>query len=81
MQVHPPRGDRHGRPTWLAALGGKPRAVPAALLPRTGTRLIQAFAPGAPVDAVPLDQVLVTAGRRAPVLMLPDGPVDFRTQS
>jgi hypothetical protein len=71
--VHPVRRYRHGRPTWLASLGGKPVTIPAALLPRTGERLVQAFAADAPADAVPLDQVLVTAGMPIPKLMLPPG--------
>jgi hypothetical protein len=69
--VHPPRSYRDGRPSWLSTLGGKPVAIPAALLPGTGERLVQAFAADAPADAVPLDQVLVTAGRPVPRLMLP----------
>lgn len=69
--VHPARAYAHGRPTWLATLGGRPVAVPPAMLPVRGERLIQAFAADAPADAVPLDQVLVTAGSPAPMLMLP----------
>lgn len=79
--VHPARRYRYGRPTWLAALGGRPVAVPPALLPPTGERLLQAFAADAPADAVPLDQVLVTAGAPAPRLMLPRGVrVRYATQ-
>lgn len=78
--VHPARAYRYGRPTWLAALGGHPVAVPQALRPARGERLIQAFAADAPADAVPLDQVLVTAGRPAPYLMLPTAKVRFATQ-
>lgn len=78
--VHPARSYAHGRPAWLAALGGRPVAVPSALLPATGERLIQAFAADAPADAVPLDQVLVAAGRPAPRLMLPRVKVRYATQ-
>lgn len=78
--VHPARAYRYGRPSWLAALGGHPIAVPKALLPAHGERLIQAFAADAPADAVPLDQVLVTAGRPVPSLMLPKVKVRFATQ-
>ena len=78
--VHPVRAYRHGRPTWLAGLGGKPVAVPRALLPAKGERLVQAFAADAPTDAVPLDQVLITAGKPAPYLMLPAVKVRFATQ-
>jgi hypothetical protein len=81
LQVtHPARRYVLGRPAWLASLGGRPRAIPPALLPKQGTRLIQAFAVDAPEDAVPLDQVLVTAGKPVPVLMAPDGRVRFATQ-
>lgn len=78
--VHPARTYRYGRPTWLTALGGHPVAIPKALLPTRGERLIQAFASDAPADAVPLDQVLVTAGRPVPYLMLPTTKVRFATQ-
>ena len=79
--VHPARATRFGRPGWLATLGGRPVTVPPALLPRTGERLVQAFAADAPADAVPLDQVLVTAGVPAPSLMLPPRVrVRFETQ-
>lgn len=78
--VHPARRYRYGRPTWLAALGGRPVAVPPGLLPTSGERLIQAFAADAPADAVPLDQILVTAGKPAASLMLPPGPVRYATQ-
>lgn len=79
--VHPARSYRYGRPAWLAGLGGLPATIPSLLLPRAGDRLVQAFAAEAPVDAVPLDQVLVTAGRPVPKLMLPRGvPVRYATQ-
>lgn len=78
--VHPARRYRYGRPTWLAALGGRPVAIPKAMLPATGERLIQAFDAAAPVDAVPLDQVIVTAGRPAPSLMLPRVRIRYATQ-
>lgn len=71
--VHPARAYREGRPTWLRALGGRAVAIPPALLPVQGERLVQAFASDAPADAVPLDQVLVTAGRPVPKLLLPAG--------
>ena len=78
--VHPARAYRWGRPIWLQALGGRPVAVPARLLPRSGERLVQAFAADAPADAVPLDQVLVTAGTPAPMMLLPRVKVRFATQ-
>ncbi|RDE06977.1 hypothetical protein [Sphingomonas aracearum] len=71
--VHPLRSYRHGRPSWLATFGGRPVAIAPALLPTTGKRLIQAFDAAEPADAVPLDQVLVEAGKPAPMLLLPAG--------
>jgi hypothetical protein len=78
--VHPRRTYRYGRPGWLATLGGKPLAIPATLLPTHGQRLVQAFAADAPEDAVPLDQVLVEAGKPAPMLLVPRGKVRFAVQ-
>ncbi|WP_312488105.1 hypothetical protein [Sphingomonas sp.] len=78
--VHPPRRYVKGRPDWLANLGGRPRAIPRDLLPKRGARLIQAFAADASDDAVPLDQVLVEAGKPVPVLMVPNVPIRFVTQ-
>jgi hypothetical protein len=78
--VHPPRAYRDGRPAWLAALGGKPLAIPKSLLPTSGKRLIQVFAADGPTDAVPLDQILVEAGKPVPVLMVKPQRVRFQTQ-
>ncbi|WP_309693285.1 hypothetical protein [Sphingomonas sp. SORGH_AS_0870] len=78
--VHPARSYRHGRPAWLATLGGRPKAIPTALLPKQGERLVQVFAANAPDDAVPLDQVMVKAQEPAPMLMVPNIPVRFATQ-
>ncbi|MBB5716561.1 hypothetical protein [Sphingomonas aerophila] len=78
--VHPHRTYHYGRPGWLSALGGRPLAIPATLLPTQGQRLVQAFAVGAPKDAVPLDQVLVEAGKTAPMLLVPPGKVRFAVQ-
>ena len=78
--VHPRRAYRHGRPTWLARTGRKPVQVPSTMLPKAGRRLIQAFALDAPADAVPLDQVLVTAGSPAPKLMLRTERVRYAVQ-
>lgn len=78
--VHPKRAYRYGRPSWLARIGRKPVDVPRDLLPKTGRRLIQAFASDAPADAVPLDQVLVTANAPTPKLMLRTKRVRYRAQ-
>ena len=78
--LHPATRLRDGRPEWLAALGRSPRAVPAALLPKHGRRLIQAFLASEPEDAVPLDQVIAEAGKPAPPLMLPRARIRFAFQ-
>lgn len=71
--VHPARSYRNGRPSWLSGPDSRAVAVPAKLLPTTGRRLVQAFDANEPADAVPLDQVLVEAGKPAPMLVLPRG--------
>ena len=47
---------------------------------KNGRRLIQAFVAGESADAVPMDQVLVTAGETPPVLMLAQGKYRFAVQ-
>jgi hypothetical protein len=82
LQVaHPPARLTYGRPSWLVAMGGRPVAIPPGLLPRKGRVLIQAFRQSESDDAVPLDQLVVTAGKAPPPLMLPPGPVRFKLRS
>jgi hypothetical protein len=69
--IHPPVLLVRGRPDWMRRIGRRPVAIPRRLLPASGRRLIQAFAAGEPADAIPLDQIVVEAGRPAPPLMLP----------
>lgn len=78
MQVIYPRyALQDGRAEWLRTLAGRSaRPIPAALLPKEGRRIVKAFRADAVPDAVPLDVILVEAGRPAPNLMLPDG--EFR---
>ena len=78
--VHPASETVDGRPAWLALLHRKPRPIPPSLLPKSGTRLVQAFVATEPEDAIPIDQVLVTAGRQAPMLMLPPVAVRYAVQ-
>ena len=79
--VHPLRTYRYGRPSWLAKMGGVPGKIPEDLRPTTGKRLVQAFDASEPADAVPLDQVLVEAGKSSPMLMLPkDRKIRFAIQ-
>lgn len=78
--IHPRRAYRRGRPTWLAALGGRLVPIPKGLWPTVGHRLVQVFSANAPRDAVPLDQVVVTAGKPVPALFAPAVPLRFETQ-
>lgn len=78
--VHPPTRLRDGRPTWLAAMGRRPHAIPPALLGNRGRRLVQAFLAEEPDDAVPVDQVLVEAGDPVPKLMLPARRIRYAVQ-
>jgi len=78
---HRPVAVVRGRPDWLAMDGyRKPHRIPAKLLPKSGRRLIQAFVAGESADAIPMDQVLVSAGKPPPVLMLPKGKYRFSFQ-
>lgn len=79
MQVIFPRYDTHdGRPDWLASLAGRqPRAIPPALLPASGRRLVLAYREGDEPGAVPADIVMVEAGKPVPKLMLPKGEFRF----
>jgi len=76
LQVfHPPLGELHGRPDWLAR-GRKSLAPPAALvqgLPE-GTRfLAQAFRADEPDTAIPSDQFVFVTGASVPhFLLVPD---------
>jgi hypothetical protein len=79
--IHRSESFLNGRAHWLAMEGyRKPRAIPAKLLPKTGRRLVQAFVAGESADAVPMDQVLVEAGKPVPKLMLPNGKYRFAFQ-
>jgi len=78
--VHPRTTFVAGRPDWLAAMGRKPVAVPQSLLPTSGTRLVQVFLASEAEDAIPVDQIIVTAGQTPPVLMLPSAPVRYAAQ-
>jgi hypothetical protein len=78
---HRPEKLQRGRPDWLGMDGyRRSKKIPAKLLPKQGRRLIQAFVEGESPDAVPMDQVLVTAGSTPPVFMLPKGKYRFAYQ-
>lgn len=78
MQVFHPRAQyAHGRPDWLKENGyRRPYAVRPEWLPTVGRVLLQAFVASEPADAIPMDQVLLTAGQSPPCLLLPRG--DYR---
>lgn len=78
--VHPPVKLVNGRPNWMLKMSRIPTPVPLNLLPKSGVRLIQVFIANAADNARPIDQVLVTAGKKPPVLMLPDIHVRYATQ-
>lgn len=71
----------HGRPTWLMQMGRAARPVPSGLLPSEGRRLVQAFLADEGEDSIPIDQVLVEAGKPVPRLMLPRRPVRYAVQN
>lgn len=81
LQVaHPVAGRVAGRPDWLRSMGRRPVAVPADLIPHNGTRLIKAYIAAEAEDAVPVDQVLVTAGKPMPKLMLPPSRIRYEVE-
>jgi hypothetical protein len=78
MQVaHPPTRLVRGRPDWLFAMGRSALEVPPKLRPRAGRALVQAFIAGEDADAVPVDQVVISAGQKPPLLVVPPGPLRF----
>ncbi|QIG78978.1 glycoside hydrolase family 25 domain-containing protein [Stakelama tenebrarum] len=80
--VHPDLPRVGDRPGWIPALLHRtPTPVPAELLPETGTVLIQAFVATEGDAAIPVDQLLVTAGEAPGMLMLPDMPVRYAVQT
>jgi len=77
LVAHPPSSLVTGRADWLRDLGRTPLEVPRQLLPRGGRVLVQAFFEDDGADAVPLDQVVVSAGGKPPALMVPPGRLRF----
>ena len=69
--VHSPIKLIGGRPDWLQRTGRRAVLVPSELLPKRGRRLVQVFGAGEAADAVPIDQVLVTAGAKTPLVYVP----------
>jgi hypothetical protein len=74
---HPAARFVRGRPQWRVAAGDRPAAIPAALMPTTGWRVIEARPAGEPDASVPMDRVAVRSGD-AVALMLPPGRYRLR---
>jgi hypothetical protein len=63
-----------GRANWLASLAKlTPQSIPSELLPTKSQRLIYAYRVDDPVDAVPVDVVLVDPRKPVPKLLVPRG--------
>lgn len=78
--VHPKLQLVSGRPAWLAGMGRSLRPIPRELLPARGRRLVQAFLRHEGEDAIPIEQVVVEAGKPVPKLMLPNKSIRFAVQ-
>ncbi len=66
------------RYAWLSKLAElSPSDMPQHLLPKQGRRVIYAYRINETVSAVPVDAVIVEAGKPAPKLMLPKGEFRF----
>jgi hypothetical protein len=67
--------------SWRESLAGRRVSpIPVELLPKTGRRMIYAFAESEPEDAVPIDAALVEAGKPTPSFMLPAGKFRYRIE-
>lgn len=72
--VFPDDSVRGNTPTWRETIAGRrPVAIPEAWLPKSGRRMVYAFRESEPDDAVPVDVVLIEAGKPTPTFMLPKG--------
>lgn len=81
LQVFHPRTRLiYGRPSWLKEMGRLASPIPPNLLPARGRRLVQAFLAAEGEGAIPIDQVLVEAGKPPPYLMLPKRAVRYAFQ-
>lgn len=70
----------NGRPDWLETTLGRRRVIiPPSLAKGRGMRLVQAFRPGEPDIAIPVDQVLITDDTASKVLLLPPGAYRVRS--
>jgi len=74
---HPDARFVPGRPVWRQRVGDRVVALPVALRPTSGWRVVEARGVGEPADAVPLDRVAIRAGEDV-ALMLPPGRYALR---
>lgn len=80
--MHPRIRTVGGRPDWLRNTGRRAVAVPSKLLPKRGRVLVQAYNSTDAIDAVPVDQALVTAGKTPPLIYVPaSGTVRWSVQT
>lgn len=81
MQVIHPHYDidpQTKRYTWLSTLAElSHKAIPDSLIPKQGRRVIYAYRINETIDAVPVDAVMVEAGKPLPMLMPPPGEFRF----
>jgi hypothetical protein len=81
MVFHPRSStSEHGRPTWLR-MGGlrSPHLLPEDVCGSASRCLVQARFASEGEDAIPVDQIVVEAGKPVPALMLPQGSFTFQT--
>lgn len=74
---HPTARFVHGRPEWRRAAGDQMVAIPFALRPKHGWRVIEARPVGEPELSVPMDRVAIRPGEDI-VLLLPPGRYALR---
>jgi|CXWL01.1.fsa_nt_gi hypothetical protein len=70
--------SKTNRAEWMSSLAGlTPRKIPKNFLPQAGKRLIYAYRSNDPLDAMPADVIMVEAGKKVPMLMLPKGEFHY----
>lgn len=74
---HPSPRFVRGRPAWRNLAGDRPVAIPRALRPKRGWRIVEARPIGEPVTSVPMDRVAIRPGESI-ALMLPPGRYNLR---
>lgn len=77
---HPRTRYENGRPVWLKMdRKRKPHKIKNKFLPKTKDNyLVQAFVEGENTDAVPVDQIIISNPKNAPVLLLTKGRFNIR---